>query len=232
MLRFENVVLGYGTKVILKIPHLHIAAGERLVIRGSSGSGKSTLLRTVAGFEVPLEGSLYLENQCVSKKGKVITPPHKRHMGMVFQDLALWPHMNVGENITFGLKMQGIPATQRAARLHDMLAMTGLQNYAFRSVETLSGGEQQRVALARALITHPKTILMDEPLSSLDEKHNWQLREEIVRLQEKLGFTLLYVTHNNEEAKFIATRLLTLVPKTDENAVYGIEREESISIQK
>ena len=215
MLRFEKVLLGYNDTPTLEIPHLHIAPRERLVITGSSGSGKSTLLRTVAGFIAPIEGALFLDNVCLSRAGKILVPPHKRTMGMVFQDLALWPHMNVGENITFGLKMQGIPKAEREARLSEMLGLIGLQGYANRPIDTLSGGEQQRVALARALITRPKIILMDEPLSSLDEALNRQLRIEIVRLQERFGFTMLYVTHNNKEAQAIATRSIKLIPKGD-----------------
>lgn len=220
MVRFEHTVLGYDTHPVVEIPSLQIAAGERVVVLGSSGSGKSTLLRAVAGFEAPLEGSLFLQERCVAKAGKVIVPPYERHTGMIFQDLALWPHMNVGENISFGLKMQGIPKLQIKNRLDEMLEMIHLQGYASRSVETLSGGEQQRVALARALITHPKILLMDEPLSSLDETLNEKLCEEIVRLHEKLHFTLLYVTHNTQEARTIATRTLKLVPKPDGSAIH------------
>ena len=223
MLRFEKIVLGYDNTPTLEIPHLHIAPKERLVITGSSGSGKSTLLRVAAGFIVPLEGSIYLETICVSSAGKILLPPHKRTMGMVFQDLALWPHMNVRENISFGLKMQGITKAQREAQLGEMLETIGLQGYADRPIDTLSGGEQQRVALARALITRPKIILMDEPLSSLDEALNRQLRREIVRLQERFGFTLLYVTHNNEEAQAIATRSIGLVPKGDGSGIHTVE---------
>ena len=219
MIRFENVVLGYSSRPIVEIPSLQIAAGERVVILGSSGSGKSTLLRAVAGFEAPIQGSLFLEERCVTEDGKIIIPPYQRNIGMVFQDLALWPHMNVGENITFGLKMQGISKTERNTRLDVMLEMIHLQGYANRSIETLSGGEQQRVALARALVTHPNIILMDEPLSSLDENLRQKLSEEIVHLQQKLGFTLLYVTHNTQEAQTIATRTLSLTQRRDDSTV-------------
>ena len=223
MLRFEKIVLGHDDIPALEIPHLHIAPEERLVITGGSGSGKSTLLHAAAGFIVPIEGALFLDNVRVSRAGKILVPPHKRRMGMVFQDLALWPHMNVGQNITFGLKMQGVPKTQREIRLNEMLETIGLQGYADRSVDTLSGGERQRVALARALIARPKIILMDEPLSGLDEALNRQLRREIVRLQKKFGFTLLYVTHNSEEAQEIATRSVKLVPKREGHGLYTIE---------
>ena len=223
MIAFEKVVLGYNTHPVLEISHLNITSKERVVILGSSGSGKSTLLRAVAGFEAPLEGSIMLQGTCVSKAGSIVVPPYRRGVGMVFQDLALWPHMDVAENITFGLKMQGIPKSQRDILLDEMLNMIGLTGYASRTIDTLSGGQQQRVALARALITKPSILLMDEPLSSLDSQRNRQLREEIVRLQKMLGFTLLYVTHNNEEAQAIATRILTLMPKEDGSGVHVIE---------
>ena len=223
MINFEKVVLGYDTHPIIEIPRLQITSGERVVIVGSSGSGKSTLLRAVAGFDTPLEGSISLHGEYVSKAGSILVPPYRRGLGMVFQDLALWPHMDVAENITFGLKMQGIPKAQRAKLLNEMLQMIGLTGYASRTIDTLSGGEQQRIALARALITEPKILLMDEPLSSLDSQRNRQLREEIARLQTRLGFTLLYVTHNNEEAHAVATRILTLIPKKDGNGVHLIE---------
>jgi len=223
MIDFDKVVLGYDAHPVLEIPHLHITSGERVVIVGSSGSGKSTLLRAVAGFDAPLEGSISLHGACVSKAGSIVVPPYRRGLGMVFQDLALWPHMDVAENIAFGLKMQGIPKAQRTVLLDEMLKMIGLTGYASRPIDTLSGGEQQRIALARALITEPNVLLMDEPLSSLDSQRNQQLREEIIRLQKLLGFTLLYVTHNNEEAYDVATRILTFMPKKDSNGVHVIE---------
>jgi ABC-type sugar transport system ATPase subunit len=156
----------------------------------------------------PLQGELVINDHCVSRSGEILIPPYERKLGMVFQDLALWSHLNVAENITFGLKMQRVSKAQRERRLKEYLEMIGLEGFAHKSIDTLSGGERQRVALARALITQPRILLMDEPLSSLDKSLNRQLRTEIVRLQEKLGFTLLYVTHDQEEAAQIATRTL------------------------
>jgi ABC-type sugar transport system ATPase subunit len=205
---FEDVTLGYGERVLLQDINLEIKPAERVVILGGSGTGKSTLLRTVAGFMAPLQGELLIDDHCVSRSGEILIPPYERKLGMVFQDLALWPHLNVAENITFGLKMQRVPKAQRERRLKEYLEMIGLEGFAHKSIDTLSGGERQRVALARALITQPRILLMDEPLSSLDKSLNRQLRTEIVRLQEKLGFTLLYVTHDQEEAAQIATRTL------------------------
>jgi ABC-type Fe3+/spermidine/putrescine transport system ATPase subunit len=129
---------------------------------------------------------------------------------MVFQDLALWPHMNVSENIAFGLKMHRVPQKEQVVKVRQMLEMVGLEGYETRHIDALSGGEQQRVALARALVLSPKTVLMDEPLSSLDPALNKRLRKEIVRLQKLFGFTLVYVTHSEEEAQEIGTRGITI----------------------
>ena len=127
---------------------------------------------------------------------------------MVFQDLALWPHLSVGKNIEFGLKIKKMPEKERIAKVKEMLRMVGLEGYENRHIDTLSGGEGQRAALARALAPSPRILLLDEPLSSLDSRRNKALRKEIVRLQEVLGFTLVYVTHNQKEAEEIASRLI------------------------
>ena len=129
---------------------------------------------------------------------------------MLFQDLALWPHLSVGENIAFGMKIEKVAKALRQEKVEEMLEMVGLQGFSHRKIDTLSGGEQQRITLARALVRTPKIMLMDEPLSSLDALRNKNLRGEIVRLQEQMGFTLVYVTHNQEEAKEIGTRVMSL----------------------
>jgi ABC-type Fe3+/spermidine/putrescine transport system ATPase subunit len=180
------------------------------VILGSSGSGKTTLLRLIAGFNSPASGEIRIDGNIVSQEGKLIVPPDKREVAMVFQDLALWPHMNVYENIAFGLKIRKIPKNIREEKVREMLSLVSLAGYEKRRIEELSGGQQQRIALARALILSPKVLLMDEPLSSLDKTLNKKLRKEIIRLQEKFGFALVYVTHNEEEAEEIGTRIITL----------------------
>ncbi len=210
MITLRNVSFNVKNNIILKDINLTVSNSERLVILGSSGSGKTTLLRLIAGFNTPASGEILIDGNIVSKEGKLIIPPDKREIAMVFQDLALWPHMNVYENIVFGLKLRKIPKKIREKKIREMLSLVSLSGYEKRNIEQLSGGQQQRVALARALILSPKVLLMDEPLSSLDNTLNKKLRKEIIRLQEKFGFTLVYVTHNEEEAEEIGTRVITL----------------------
>lgn len=212
MLRFENVFFHYEDEnhTILQGIDLKIASKERVVIVGGSGSGKTTVLRLLAGFIAPTKGRILFDGKVVSGERKTVVSPHQRDVSMVFQDLALWPHMNVGENIGFGLKLKGISKKQKEESVNRFLSLVGLDGYHKKSVDSLSGGQQQRVALARALIVSPKVVLMDEPLSSLDEALNIRLRAEIVALQEQFGFTLVYVTHNIDEAKTIAHRIITM----------------------
>ena len=210
MIALKNLSYRVENRLLFENFDLQVASKERLVILGPSGVGKSTLLRLIAGFVLPQSGEIVLDAQTVSQGEKMLVEPHRRGVGMLFQDLALWPHLDVEGNIAFGLKIQKIQREVRQQKVEKMLAMVGLQGYETRKVDTLSGGEQQRVALARALSLSPKIMLMDEPLSSLDAERNKALRKEIVRLQEEMGFTLVYVTHSQEEADEIGTRELLL----------------------
>ncbi len=210
MIRLENITFQRADRPILQDFSLQVRQGESVVVTGASGSGKTTLLRLIAGFEVHSFGNIYIDGKLVSKAGKVIVPPRLRELNMVFQEPALWPHMRVGENITFGLRIKRVPEALRLQKMRELLSMTGLQGYENRNVETLSGGEKQRVALCRALATEPKILLMDEPLSSLDPKRNRKLRKMILDLHTKFGFTLIYVTHNEEEVKEIGNRIVRL----------------------
>lgn len=210
MIICRNLSLHFDGKHVLNELDLEISDGERLVVLGVSGSGKSSLLRLIAGLIAPTSGEILIDNALASESGKVLIPPHKRGVSMVFQDLALWPHMNVAENIAFALKMHKVPKKERIRKVEEMLKLVGLEGYGKRHIDQLSGGEQQRVALARALVLSPKTVLMDEPLSSLDRTLNRHLRKEIVRLQKLFGFTLLYVTHSEEEAAEIGTRIISI----------------------
>lgn len=210
MIICRNLSLHFDGKHILNELDLEISDGERLVVLGVSGSGKSSLLRLIAGLIAPTSGEILIDNALASESGKVLIPPHKRGVSMVFQDLALWPHMNVAENIAFALKMHKVPKKERIRKVEEMLKLVGLEGYGKRHIDQLSGGEQQRVALARALVLSPKTVLMDEPLSSLDRTLNRHLRKEIVRLQKLFGFTLVYVTHSEEEAAEIGTRIISI----------------------
>ncbi|NOZ21848.1 MAG: ABC transporter ATP-binding protein [Planctomycetes bacterium] len=198
-----------GAKALSNIS-LEIDEGERIVILGPSGCGKTTILRLIAGFIAPDTGSISIAGELVSKNGRTIKPPEQRNLGMVFQDLALWPHLSVKGNIEFGLKAKGIKKIEREGRIRNILNLVGMAGYKDRKPAELSGGQQQRVALARALVLEPNVLLMDEPLSSLDLELNVRLRNEILRLQEKLGVTLLYVTHDRDEAFDIATRVVSL----------------------
>lgn len=205
MIKFEKVSVSYEQKVVLKEFDFHIKSKDRLVILGASGSGKTTLLRLIAGFIAPTKGTILIDNQIVSQDNQIIIPPHQRDIAMVFQDLALWTHMNVKENISFGLKIRGIAKKEIKNKVREILNLVDMNGYENREIEQLSGGQCQRIALARALVLSPKILLMDEPLSSLDRKLNRELRSEIIKLQEKLGFTLIYVTHSEEEAREIAS---------------------------
>ncbi len=210
MIVLDALTFKQQERVIFDHFDLSVSAKERLVVRGVSGAGKSTLLRLIAGFIAPDEGKILIEQSLVSDANKIIIPPSERHISMLFQDLALWPHMDVAQNIAFGLKIHKAARDIQAEKVRTMLAMVGLEGYEKRRITTLSGGEQQRVALARALALSPKIVLMDEALSSLDPQRKNDLSKKIVELQEQLGFTLVYVTHDGAEAKIIATREIVL----------------------
>ena len=210
IVKLDSISKTYNGVPALEKFSLEIEEGERVAILGSSGCGKTTVLRMVAGFVAPDSGSLSMGGDVVARDGQIITQPEQRGVGMVFQDLALWPHLSVKGNIEFGLKVKGQPKKERERRIRDMLDLVGLASCGDRKPSELSGGQQQRVALARALALEPRILLMDEPLSSLDLELNIRLRKEILRLQKKTGVTLLYVTHNPDEASEIATRVVSM----------------------
>ncbi len=209
-IELDSVSKAYGNETVLLDFSLDIEPGERVVLLGPSGCGKTTILRLVAGFIKPDSGSVSLDGQVVSRDKRILVPPQHRKLGMVFQDLALWPHLSVRGNLEFGLRAKGISKNEREAKTQKTLELVGMGGYGHRKPDELSGGQQQRVALARALVLEPKVLLMDEPLSSLDLELNRRLRKELVRLQEKLEITLLYVTHDREEASHIATRTISM----------------------
>ncbi len=210
LIEFQEVSKKYNGKMILQSFSLEITKGERLVILGPSGCGKTTVLRLLAGFIVPDAGKIKIDGSLVAKDGKNLKEPEERNLGMVFQDLALWPHLTVKGNLEFGLKVRRVPKEERERRIPEILQMVRMMALVNARVSDLSGGEQQRIALARALVLYPEILLMDEPLSSLDFELNRQLREEVLRLQTRLGFTLVYVTHNLEEAFDLATRIVVM----------------------
>ena len=189
---------------------LQIEAKERAVLFGPSGCGKSTVLLLIAGLVIPDAGDILINGELAATATKNLREPRERGIGMVFQDLALWPHMTVAENIEFGLRAKRIPEPERGQRVKDMAGLVRLGDYLKARPGELSGGQQQRVALARTLAVAPAIVLMDEPLSALDEALNAQLRQEILRLHGELGFTLVYVTHDRDEAEALGMRTVHL----------------------
>jgi iron(III) transport system ATP-binding protein len=184
---------------------LEVAVGEFVSLLGPSGCGKTTLLRMIAGFETPTAGEIYLAGQQVTP-----LPPNARDTAMVFQSYALFPHLDVFENVAFGLRVRGVPDGEMAGRVAEALHLVGLTGLERRSPDQLSGGQQQRVALARAVVTRPRVLLLDEPLSNLDAKLREQMRVELRRIQRALGITAIYVTHDQVEAMTLADRIVVL----------------------
>ena len=210
MIEFRAISKVYPGRRAIDTLTLRIEAGERVVLFGPSGCGKSTVLHLIAGLVTPESGDILINDELVAAGGRNLREPEQREIGMVFQDLALWPHMTVSENIEFGLRARKIPNKECQKRVRDMVDLVGLGDYLNVKPGELSGGQQQRVALARVLALAPRIVLMDEPLSSLDDALNRQIRKDILRLHGELGFTLVYVTHNRDEAKDLGTRIIHL----------------------
>jgi len=203
----DRVSKSFGERVVVNQLSLHIERSERLVLFGPSGCGKTTLLRLLAGLEIPDQGSIQIDGRLVANVGENFVPPEKRDLGMVFQDLALWPHMTVQENLTFGLNARRVRKHEAKARVREMLYRVGLEHRMDAKPHQLSGGEQQRVALARALVPRPSILLMDEPLSSLDDERKRAIASDLLSLQSQLAFTLIYVTHDRAETDLLASRV-------------------------
>lgn len=200
---FKNVQKSYdGETLVVKDFNLEIAKGEFVTMLGPSGSGKTTCLMMLAGFETPTQGEILLDGQLINKLA-----PHKRGIGMVFQNYALFPHMTIAENLAYPLSVRKVPKAQIEERVIASLAMVEMQDKRNRTPGQLSGGQKQRIALARALIFEPKLVLMDEPLGALDKNLREQMQYEIKRLHEKLGITVVYVTHDQTEALTMSDRI-------------------------
>ena len=210
LLELDAVRVAYGARIALDGVSLAVEEGERVVILGPSGCGKTTILRVLAGLAAPDQGRVLIGGQLASVDGRLLIEPEQRGLGMVFQDLALWPHLSVAGNLELGLRARGLPRAKRKQRIREMLELVELADFATAHPAELSGGQQQRVALARALVLQPRALLMDEPLSSLDPELNRRLRGEILALQKRLGFTLVYVTHDHGEAQSLATRMIRM----------------------
>jgi len=204
-LRLEHLTKRFGAVTAVDDVSLAVEPGELFFLLGPSGCGKTTLLRIVAGFYEPDAGRVFFGDKDVTA-----LPPHRRRCGMVFQNYALWPHMTVLENLTFGLAVRGVEKAERRRRAAAMLEVVQMAEYARRRPTQLSGGQQQRVALARALVIQPDLLLLDEPLSNLDAKLRLQMRTEIRRIQRSAGVTSVYVTHDQDEALAMADRLAVI----------------------
>src|SRR5690606_26770461 len=200
--RIRDVTKKFGDAAAVSRVSLDIFKGELFCLLGGSGSGKSTLLRMLAGFEEPTVGSIEIDGQDMAG-----VPPYQRPVNMMFQSYALFPHMNVWSNIAYGLKRDHLSKDEIAARVAELLKLVKLEPYAQRKPHQLSGGQRQRVALARSLAKRPKLLLLDEPLGALDKKLREETQFELVKIQETLGVTFIVVTHDQEEAMSLATRI-------------------------
>src|SRR5215472_1363189 len=205
LLEVRGVAKRFGSIDVLKNISLDIAAGEFLTLLGESGSGKTTLLRLVAGFEQPSAGEIWMNGERLDT-----LPPKKRRVNTVFQNYALFPHLNARENVAYGLRVKNAPANEIAGRVEEALRMVKMLEFAGARPSKLSGGQQQRVALARALINRPHLLLLDEPLSNLDAALRLSMRTEIRRVQRELGVTTILVTHDQIEATTMADRIVVM----------------------
>ncbi|MFP6811996.1 MAG: spermidine/putrescine ABC transporter ATP-binding protein PotA [Gammaproteobacteria bacterium] len=205
LLQIRHLSKSYGDTQILQNINLDIYDGEFLTLLGPSGCGKTTLLRLIGGFELPNAGSLHLEGVDIAG-----LPAEKRPINTVFQQYALFPHMNVYDNIAYGLKLKGVPKTEIDQRVREALAMVQLDHTINRRPQDLSGGQQQRIAIARAVVNRPKMLLLDEPLSALDAKLREQMQSELKRLQRELGITFVFVTHDQQEALSMSDRIAVM----------------------
>lgn len=203
----ENIVKKYDNGKVTVIPNLSVTInrGEFFTLLGPSGCGKTTLLRMIAGFNTLEGGNIYFDNQVINE-----VPVPDRNIGMVFQNYAIFPHLTVFENVAFGLKQRKVPKDKIKGMVEEVLKSVRMEQYAQRLPEKLSGGQQQRVALARAIVIHPSVLLMDEPLSNLDTKLRVEMRSTIRELQQEVGITTVYVTHDQEEALAISDRIAVM----------------------
>lgn len=210
LIQAKNLGKTLGVHKVFASVSFDVHAGEHLALLGASGSGKSTLLRLLAGLDAPDDGEVRIDGQLVSEPGRVHVPPHERHIGMVFQDLALWPTLTALENVSLGLARMRLPRAERRAQAINALRVCKLDAFASRKPAALSIGQQQRVALARAIATRPKLLLLDEPFSSLDLPLKQELVGEFRQLAEHFSITLLLVTHDPSEAKALCSHALVL----------------------
>ena len=205
IIEINNVSKFFGEKTALDHVSLSIRKGEFVTILGPSGCGKTTLLRLIAGFQTASEGTISIAGKEITQ-----TPPHKRPVNTVFQKYALFPHLNVYDNIAFGLKLKKMPQAAMTKRVKDALRMVSMTGYEYRDVDSLSGGQQQRVAIARAIVNEPEVLLLDEPLAALDLKMRKDMQMELKEMHSRLGITFVYVTHDQEEALTLSDTIVVM----------------------
>ncbi len=210
-IKIEKLRKAFGDVVAVKDIDLLIYEGDFLTLLGPSGCGKTTTLRAISGLEEASGGKIYINDKLVfSKEDELVVAPSKRNVGLIFQSYALWPHMTVEANIAFGLKIKKLPKEEIDKRVTDILADVHLEEYGKRYPSELSGGQQQRVAIARMLINQPQIFLMDEPLSNLDARLRIEMRSELILLHNRTNATTIYVTHDQEEAMTLSTRICVM----------------------
>ena len=215
----EHVSKYFGEKAVLNDVNLQVRKGEFVTILGPSGCGKTTLLRLIAGFQTASEGVITMSGKEITQ-----TPPHKRPVNTVFQKYALFPHLNVYNNIAFGLKLKKLPSATIEKKVKQALKMVGLTDYEDRDVDSLSGGQQQRVAIARAIVNEPEVLLLDEPLAALDLKMRKDMQMELKEMHKSLGITFVYVTHDQEEALTMSDTIVVM----DKGSIQQIGTPEDI----
>lgn len=204
-IELKNISKEYGDVTVLDNLNLYIRENEFLTLLGPSGCGKTTTLRIIGGFEDPTEGNLLFEGKDIT-----LIPPYERQINTVFQKYALFPHLNVYENIAFGLKIKKLPKNEIDLKVKEMLRLVNLQGFETRGIDSLSGGQQQRIAIARALVNEPKVLLLDEPLGALDLKLRKDMQIELKNMQQRIGITFIYVTHDQEEALTMSDTIVVM----------------------
>ena len=205
LIQFKNIVKDFDGQIVLKGINLDIYENEFVTLLGPSGCGKTTLLRILGGFLRQNEGQVIFDDVDITD-----APPYKRELNTVFQKYALFPHMNVYDNIAFGLKIKKEPKDVIEQKVNRMLKLVGLEDYGKRGVSEMSGGQQQRVAIARALVNEPKVLLLDEPLGALDLKLRKEMQHELKKIQQEVGITFIYVTHDQEEALTMSDKIVVM----------------------
>jgi ABC-type sugar transport system ATPase subunit len=209
MIELKNITFAYNNgKTVLSNLNFYVERRSIVCLLGSSGSGKTSILRLIAGLEVPLQGQILIDNQLVSNNKKILVPPHKRNISYIFQDLALWPHMTVFQNLAFVLKAKKVADYE--TKVWQMLEFLDIENLATKYPHQLSGGQQQLVAIGRALVVRPKILLMDEPLANLDLRLRKKILDLVKNLRQEFGLTVIYVTHDYREAFYIGDKIALL----------------------